>query len=108
MALALALGSHAANRLTRGMHANLSAIEHLDPSDIEGMRRARAYDLHKGGDANAHQLALLAFLLLLFSKLVVTNHVQRFFHIGLVVATIVAPAQRRLVRESRRLNKVPA
>ena len=93
MALSLALGTHAAHRFAGGMNANLAAVEHLDAGDVEGVRRAGPDDLHKAGNADAHQLALLALLFLLFAKLLVADLFQRQVHRALVVAAVVAPAQ---------------
>jgi hypothetical protein len=65
MPLSLALGSHAAHGLARGMNANLAAVEHLDAGDVEGMGRPGADSFHEAGNTDAHQLALFALLLLL-------------------------------------------
>src|SRR5579863_3959922 len=99
MALSLTFGSHAAHSLACRMHADFGAIEHLDASDIKGMGRTSAHDLHKGGDADAHQLALLALLFLLLPELLVSHFIQSLLHVCIVVAAIVAPTQRRFVRE---------
>ena len=68
MSLSLALGSHAANRFARGMDADLGAVKHLNAQNVKGMRRTRADDFREAGNADAHQLALFAFFLLLFAQ----------------------------------------
>jgi hypothetical protein len=49
------------------MHADLARVEHLEAEDVEVLRRSGADDLGEARDADAHELAVLAFLLLLFA-----------------------------------------
>ena len=108
MALSLALGSHAADGFSSGMDANLRAIKHLDARNVERMSRTGTDRFREAGDADAHELALFAFLFLLFSQLGVTHHFQGLIHSPFVVSAVVGPAQRSLVGKLVRLDKISA
>ena len=90
------------------MDADFRAVEHLDPSDVEGVRRAGADRLGEARDPDPHQLALLALLLLFFAKLRVTDHVEGLVQGTLVVSAVIGPAQWGFVRELLRLNEIPS
>ena len=59
-----------------------------------------ADDFREAGDADAHQLALLALFLLLLAQRIVADRLQRHFHGGIVVAAVIGPAERRFIRET--------
>ena len=70
------------------------------------MRRPGADDLGEAADADAHQLAALALLGLLLAEPGVVDDVHRLLERGPVVARVVRPAGRRLVRELLGLDEV--
>jgi len=105
--LALRLRAKAGDGLARGMDAQLAAVEHLDAEDVEVPRGARPHDLREAADADAHQLAPGAPLGLLAAQLLVADQVHRLAQRGRVVATVVLPAQRRLIGKLVRLNEIP-
>ena len=70
------------------------------------MRWAGADDLGEGRDADAHQLALGALLGLLLAQVLVADHVHRLAQGRRIVARVVIPAGRRVVRELLRLDEV--
>ena len=51
------------------MDADLGAVEHLDAEDVELLAGTGADDFGEGRDADAHQLAALALLGLLFAQM---------------------------------------
>src|SRR5262249_24760020 len=106
VALALRLRAEAGNGLARGMHADSAAVEHFQPEDVEVLRGARAHDLGKARNADAHQLAALALLGLLAPQLRIADRVHRLLQGAAVVAAVVLPAQRRLVGELLGLDEV--
>src|SRR5271156_4107460 len=97
MPLPLALGSHSAHGLAGGMNANLTAVKHLDTGDIEGMRRPGANHFNETRNSNAHQLALVALLLLFLPQSLVAHQVQCYFHGSIIVSAVVGPAEGRLI-----------
>ena len=97
--LPLRLGAEARDRLAGGVDADLRRVEHLDAQDVEVLRRPGADDLDEAADADAHQLAARALLRLLLAQIGVADHVHRLLQRARVVAAVVLPAQRRLVRE---------
>ena len=70
------------------------------------MRWAGPDDLGEAADADAHELAAGALLRLLHPQVVVADHVERLLERGRVIARVVRPAGRRLVRELLRLDEV--
>ena len=104
--LALGLHADADDRRAGGVDADLGAVEHLDAEDVERVRGTGADDLGEGGDADPHQLAARALLLLLAQQVLVADLVQRLLQRGRVVAAVVLPAGRRLVGELLRLDEV--
>ena len=88
------------------MDADLARVEHLDAEDVEVVRRPGADDLGEAADADAHQLAALALLGLLPAQAGVVDHVHRLLERRGVVARVVRPAGRRLVRELLGLDEV--
>ncbi len=68
--------------------------------------RAGADDLGEARDADAHQLAARALLGLLVPQLGVADRVHGLVQGARVVAAVVLPAERRLVRELLRLDEV--
>src|SRR5262249_17918901 len=105
VALALALGAHARNAGAGGMHADLAGVEHRNAEDVAVLRRPRPDDFREEGDAEAHDLAGLAALerralvRLLLAERGVTRRLHHLLHGGVVVAGIVLPAERRVIRE---------
>ncbi len=92
--------------LARRVDPDLARIEHLQAEDVELVRRAGADDLGERRDADAHQLAALALLLLLAPQVVVADELHRQLEGRRVVARVVLPARRGLVRELVRLDEV--
>ena len=83
------------------------AVEHLDAEDVEVVRRPGADDLGEAADADAHQLAALArFSSLLLAQAGVVDHVHAPSGARRVVARVVLPAGRGLVRELLGLDEV--
>ena len=70
------------------------------------VRGAGADDLGEGRDADAHQLATGALLELLPAQILVADHVHRLAQGGRVVAGVVVPAGRRVIRELLGLDEV--
>ena len=68
--------------------------------------RAGPHDLGEAGYADAHQLALLALLLLFAAQVMVADDVHGLFQGSLVVAAVVFPAKHRAVGEGFRLDEV--
>ena len=81
------------------MHAQLGAVVHRQAEDVHVTARTGADALGEEGDADAHDLALRELLLLLAAQLVVAGDLHRELHGAVVVARVVDPAGRRLVRE---------
>ena len=104
--LPLALGAEPRRRLARRVHPDFGRVEHLDPEDVELLRRPGAHDLGEAADADAHQLAALALLGLLLPQRRVADVVHRLLQRPLVVAAVVLPAEHRLVRELVRRDEV--
>src|SRR5262249_40929633 len=92
-------GADARDRLPGRVHADLRRIEHLDPEDVEVLRRSGADDLGEAGDADTHELAAGALLGLLLAQGLVADDVHRLAQRAVVIAAVVGPAQRRLVPE---------
>ena len=72
------------------------------PMMSKSLRGTRADDLGEAADADAHELATGALLGLLLAQVVVADHVERLLEGTRVVARVVLPAGRRLVRASAR------
>ena len=106
VALALGLDADPGQHLAGRMDADLARIEHLQAEDVEVVRRPGADDLGEAADADAHQLAALALLGLLLPQAGVVDDVHRLLERGTVVARVVRPAGRRLVRELVGLDEV--
>src|SRR5580698_1244533 len=87
------------------MDADLGRVEHGDAEDVAIFRGTRADDLSEEADADTHDLArlptferlLLRFLLL--PQLCVAERIHRFLHSQVIVAGVVLPTERRLVRK---------
>ena len=97
--LPLRLGAEAREGLAGRVHPDLRRVEHLDAEDVELLAGPRADDLGEAGDPDAHQLAAGALLRLLLAQVRVADLVHRLLQRRGVVAAVVLPAQRRLVRE---------
>jgi len=54
VALALALGAEARDRLAGRVNADLGRVEHLDAEDVEVLRGTGTDDLGEAADADAH------------------------------------------------------
>ena len=76
------------------------------PEDVEVVRRPGPDDLGEAADADAHELAVGALLRLLLAEPGVVDHVQGLLERRRVVARVVRPAGRRLVRELLGLDEV--
>src|SRR5262245_42892341 len=63
--LPLRLRPETGDGLAGRMNADLAAVEHLEPEDVEVLGGAGAHDLREARDADAHQLAPLPLLRLL-------------------------------------------
>ena len=112
MALALALGAHPRDPLAGRMDADLAGIEHRNAENVAILRRARADDLGEERHADPHELARLAALervllgLLLLAQLAIVGGVERLLHGGVIVAGIVFPPERRIVRKLLALDEI--
>src|SRR5690606_37101198 len=91
VALPLALGAEARDRLARRVDADLARVEHLEAQDVEVLRWPRAHDLREARDADAHQLAARALLRLLLPQLGVADLLEREVERAGVVAAVVLP-----------------
>ena len=107
VALALRLDADPGEDLARRVDPDLARVEHLQAEDVEVVGRPGADDLRERADADAHQLAALArFSACSRRRSVVADHVHRQLERGRVVARVVLPAGRRLVRELVGLDEV--
>src|SRR5262249_26538399 len=112
VALALALAAHTRDARTGRVHADLAGIEHGNAEDVAVLRRAGADDLGEERHADPHDLASLAALerralgRLLLAQLGVFRALHRLLHGGVIVAGIVFPSQRRVIRELLRPDEV--
>ena len=106
VALPLTLRAEAGDGLAGGVDTNLARVEHLDAEDVKRVRRAGADDLGEGRDADAHQFAARPLLGLLFAQVPIADHIHRFLECGVIIAAVVFPTERRLVRELPRLDEV--
>ncbi len=88
------------------MDAELRRVDHGEACDVADLRHAGADDLGERREADAHDLALGALLGLLLAELVVADQIERDVQRLLVVARVVLPAHRALVRELLRLDEV--
>src|SRR5438874_9510448 len=106
MSLSLCLYADACECLAGGMNANLTAIEHLNTSNIEMFPRTSTDDLGKGRDTNTHQFASGTLLCLLTAEFLIAYILhcqpQRTF----IIATIVGPVQSGAIWEGFGLNEV--
>ena len=105
VALALALGADPGDARAGRMHADFAGVEHRNAQDVAILRRAGADDLGEERHAEAHDLAGLAALerralcRLLLAQAGIVDRLHHLAHGGVVVAGIVFPAQRRVIRE---------
>ena len=106
VALTLGDGPHAGNHTAGGMYADLGAVEHAHAEDVTALGRAGTDDLGKGGDADAHELAAGAFLLLLLAQSLVIHRLEHLVQGGLIVAAVIFPAKRGCVGELLLLDEV--
>ena len=104
--LALALGAEPRDRAAGGMDPDLAGIEHADAQDVAVAGRPGADDLGEERDADAHQLAPRPLLRLLPAQALVADGGHGLAHGRRIVAGVVLPAERRLIRELRRLDEV--
>jgi hypothetical protein len=94
------------------MNPDFRTVEHGDTENVAVLGRAGTDDLGEERDADAHDLAGFAALegfllgLLFLAQLAVADGVHRLLHGGVIVAAVVFPAKRRLVRELLRLDEV--
>src|SRR5262249_21336256 len=112
--LALADRAEPRDHTARRVHPNFAGVEHTEAEDIAILDRSGANDLGKEADPDAHQLAGLApgegfaVAALLVAQIRVADRVQRLVERGQVVAAVVFPAKRRLVRELLFADQVAA
>src|SRR5215813_3570052 len=69
VSLALRFGAESSDGFAGRVDANLGAVEHLQPKDVEVLRRACPDDLREAADADSHQLTALALFGLFLSEL---------------------------------------
>ena len=77
------------------MDADLGAVEHLDPENVEVLRRPGTDHFGERGDADAHQLAARPLLRLLLEQVLIADHLERLVQRLVVVAAVVGEAERR-------------
>ncbi len=106
MALSLRFGAETGDGFSGGVDANLATVEHLDADDVEAVPRAGADDFGEAGDADPHQLALVALFRLFLAQLFVAGHLERQVHGGRVIAAVIGPAERALIRELIRWDEI--
>src|SRR6185312_13244102 len=87
--LALRLDADPGEDLTGRVYTDLAGIEHLQPEDVEVVRWARANDLGKAADADAHELATGTLFGLLLAQVVVADQVERLLERTAVVTRVV-------------------
>ena len=104
--LALRLHREPDDGLAGGVDAQLASVGHAETQDVHVLARPRTHRLGEEGDADAHQLAPLSTLRLLPTELVVTGHLHRQAHGGLVLAGVVDPSGLGRVRELLGLDEV--
>ena len=104
--LALGLDPDAGQHLAGRMDADLAAVVHLQADDVEVVGRPGPDDLGEAADADAHQLAAFPLLELFLAQPGVVDPVHRHLERRRVVAGVVLPARRRLVRELLGLDEV--
>lgn len=106
VSLALGFGAESRDGITGRMDANLGAVEHLQPEDVEVLRRACSDDLCEAADADSHQFSALAFFLLLLFELRISDLLHRLVQSGRIIAAIILPAERGLIWELLGLDEV--
>src|SRR5262249_18175610 len=74
--------------------------------DVEALRWARSDYLGEAADADSHQLAALALFRLLLFEFRISDLLHRLAQGASIVAAVVLPSQRGLVRELLRLDEV--
>ena len=99
VALALGLGADRDHRLARRVDAQVGAVVHRQPEDVHVLARAGADALGEERDADPHQLAAGPLLGLLAAQVLVAGDLHRDLHRLGVVAGVIRPAGRRLIRE---------
>src|SRR5262245_2285393 len=77
VSLALRLGAESRDRFAGRVDANFGAVEHLQPQDVEVLRRACTDDLGEAADADSHQLSALALFSLLLFELRISDILHR-------------------------------
>src|SRR6185369_2272705 len=103
--LPLRLRSETRNHFAGWMNTNLRTVKHLEPENVEMLRWTSADNLRETADANAHQLTARAFLGLLFLEFGVSDAVHRELQGSRVVAAVIFPIERRLIRKLLRLDE---
>src|SRR3569623_1207743 len=106
MALTLRDRAHACDGAAGGVDTDLATVEHADAEDVAVLARAGADDLGEGADANAHQLAALALLRLFFAQALIAHRLQHLLERSGVIAAVVLPAERAVIRHLFRLDEV--
>ena len=112
MALALALGADPGDARAGRMQADFAGIEHRNAQDVAILRRSGADDLGEERHAEAHDLAGLAALegrtlrRLLLAQAGIVDRLHHLAHGGVVVAGIVFPPERRVIRKLHRLDEI--
>ena len=106
--LTLRLDAELEHALAGRVDTELCRVDHRKTRDVADLRHAGTDDLGERREADAHDLALGALLGLLLAELVVADQIERDVQRLLVVARVVLPAHRALVRELLRLDEVLA
>src|SRR5206468_7008770 len=106
VSLPLAADPELEDRFPGRMDAQLRGVEHPQPGDVVVLAGAGADHLGKAGDADPHQLTLLAFLRLLLAEVLVADLLERQPQRLLVLAAVILEPGRRLVGELVGLDEV--
>src|ERR1700730_16722637 len=105
MALALADRAEPGDGTAGWMNANFTGIEHAEAENVAILDRPGANDLGEEADADPHKLARFAagegFAVapLLLAQVGVIDRLQGLVERGVVVAAVIFPAQRGMIRE---------
>ena len=112
MALTLRDGAEAGDGRACRVDANLAAVEHAEAENIAVLDRAGTDNLGEVAEADAQKRTGLAALEgfdtfgLFLAKVLITDSVQGLFPTGVVIAGVIFPAERRLIRELVLLDEI--
>src|SRR5712671_5484798 len=105
MALALADRAEPGDGTAGRMNADFTGIEHAEAENVAILDGPGTNDLREEADADPHQLARFgtgegfAVALLLHAQAGVIDGLQDLVERGVVIAAVIFPAQRRMIRE---------